>query len=52
MPKGANWLAPAIAAIVEGCIERLCLTRQKLTGAALLGRGRAALRPTALIIGR
>lgn len=35
MPKGADRLAPEIAAIVEGCIERFYLTRQKLSGAAL-----------------
>lgn len=35
MPKGADRLAPEIAAIIEGCIERFYLTRQKLSGAAL-----------------
>ena len=34
-PKGADRLAPEIAAIIEQCIERFYLTRQKLTGAAL-----------------
>lgn len=34
-PKGADRLAPEIAAIIEHCIERFYLTRQKLTGAAL-----------------
>ena len=34
-PKGADRLAPKIAAIIEHCIERFYLTRQKLTGAAL-----------------
>jgi putative transposase len=35
MPKGADRLAPEIAAVIEGCIERFYLTRQKLSGAAL-----------------
>jgi putative transposase len=34
-PKGADRLAPEIAAIIERSIERFYLTRQKLTGAAL-----------------
>ena len=34
-PKGADRLAPEIAAIIERCIEQFYLTRQKLSGAAL-----------------
>ena len=33
--QGADRLAPEIAAVIEQCIERFYLTRQKLTGAAL-----------------
>ena len=33
--KGADRLAPEIAAVIEQCIERFYLSRQKLTGAAL-----------------
>jgi putative transposase len=34
-PKGADRLAPEIAAIIQQCIEQFYLTRPKLTGAAL-----------------
>jgi putative transposase len=53
MPKGADRLAPEIAAIIEGCIERFYLTRQKLSGAALFDAvqqdcRKAALKPPSL----
>ena len=51
--KGADRLAPEIAAVIEQCIERFYLTRQKLTGAALFEAvghecRRAGLKPPSL----